>query len=277
MTSEPVCYCVDEAGDPTIWGRRGKVIIGSEGCSSYLILGSVMIGDIVLLSQSLDALRNELLSDPYFRKVPSMQPENRKTAVCFHAKDDLPEVRREVFNLLLEQDIEFHAVVRCKRRAMRTVTDFRIMNPDYRYDGNQFYDDLVRRLFRDKLHRHGHYNITFAVRGASDRTQALREALESARDKYCRSHDIAHSSTFAINAMEPKDHAGLQVADYLLWSLQRLYEKGEDRFVELMWPKFHCVWDCDDRRAEEGMLYNAEKPLNAAILAERPANIGSPA
>jgi len=276
VISEPVCYCVDEAGDPTIWGRRGKVLIGSEGCSNYLILGSVMIKDLAQVSLSLDVLRNELLSDPYFKKVPSMQPENRKTAVCFHAKDDPPEVRREMFNLLLKQDIEFHAVVRCKRKAMQTVTNFLIMNPNYRYSGNQFYDDLVRRLFRDKLHRHGHYEVTFATRGASDRTQALRKALESARNQYCKAQGIVYSSTFTINAMEPKDHAGLQVADYMLWSLQRLYEKGEDRFTELMWPKFHCVWDCDDAREEEGMLYSAKKPLNAAILAERPANIGSP-
>jgi hypothetical protein len=126
VISEPVCYCVDEAGDPTIWGRRGRLLIGSEGCSNYLILGSVMIGNLALVSQSLEALRNELLSDSYFKKVPSMQPENRKTAV---------------------------------------------------------------------------------------------------------------------------------------W----------------MWPKFHCVWDCDDAREEDGLLYNAKRPLNAAILAERPANIGSPA
>lgn len=277
MISEPVCYCVDEAGDPNIWGRRGKVLIGTEGCSNYLILGSVRIGNLALVSQSLEDLRNGLLSDPYFKNVPSMQPENRKTAVCFHAKDDLPEVRREVFSLLLKQDIEFHAVVRCKRKAMQIASDFLIMDPDYRYKGNQFYDNLVRRLFRDKLHKHGHYDVIFAVRGASDRTQALRVALESARDKYCKAHGIAYSSTFTINAMEPKDHAGLQVADYLLWSLQRLYEKGEDRFIELMWPKFHCVWDCDDAREEDGMLYNAKKPLNAAVLAERPANIGSPA
>ncbi|MDO8586815.1 MAG: DUF3800 domain-containing protein [Armatimonadota bacterium] len=276
MVSEAVCYCVDEAGDPTIWGRRGKVLIGCEGCSNYLILGSVKIGNLATLSHSLESLRKELLSDPYFKKVPSMQPENRKTAVCFHAKDDLPEVRRDVFSLLLKQDIEFHAVVRCKRKAMQIVTDFLIMNPDYRYNVNQFYDDLVRRLFGDKLHRHGHYDITFAVRGSSNRTQALRQALESARKKYCKAHGIGYSSTFTINAMEPKDHAGLQAVDYLLWSLQRLYEKGEDRFLEMMWPKFHCVWDCDDAREKEGILYNAEKPLTAAILAERPANIGSP-
>jgi hypothetical protein len=40
------------------------------------------------------------LADPYFKGVPSMQADAKKTALFFHAKDDLPEVRREVFRVL---------------------------------------------------------------------------------------------------------------------------------------------------------------------------------
>jgi hypothetical protein len=32
-------YFVDEAGDPALFGARGKVLVGSEGCSRYFILG----------------------------------------------------------------------------------------------------------------------------------------------------------------------------------------------------------------------------------------------
>jgi hypothetical protein len=34
-----------------------------------------------------------------------MHREARKTALFFHAKDDLPEVRREVFRLLQRHDL----------------------------------------------------------------------------------------------------------------------------------------------------------------------------
>ena len=44
-----------------------------------------------------------------------MQPERRKTAIAFHANDDLPEIRREVFKLLSRQKVRFYAVVRDKR------------------------------------------------------------------------------------------------------------------------------------------------------------------
>ena len=93
-------YFVDEAGDGTLFNKKGRVIVGTEGCSRYFILGLVDISDPDGVGCKLQNLRARLLEDPYFKGVPSMQPEAGKTAVAFHAKDDLPEVRREVFSLL---------------------------------------------------------------------------------------------------------------------------------------------------------------------------------
>jgi hypothetical protein len=69
----------------------------------------------------LNALRTTLLAEPYFQNVPSMQASQGKTAVAFHAKDDLPEVRREVFNLLLRHELRFYAVVRDKQQTLAYV------------------------------------------------------------------------------------------------------------------------------------------------------------
>lgn len=114
-------YFVDEAGDATIFGQRGKVLIGEKGCSRYFILGVLDVPNPVVLQNELDALRQSLLADPYFKKVPSMQPGARKTALMFHAKDDVPEVRREVFALLQRHDFRFLAVVRDKKRILEYV------------------------------------------------------------------------------------------------------------------------------------------------------------
>ncbi len=93
-------YFVDEAGDATLFDRHGRIIVGTEGCSRYFILGLLNNPQPDRLGRDLEELRASLLSDPYFAKVPSMQPEAKKTALAFHAKDDVPEVRREVFHLL---------------------------------------------------------------------------------------------------------------------------------------------------------------------------------
>ena len=91
-------YCVDEAGDSVLWGRRGKVLIGTEGCSSYFILGMVQVDDADELASDARELRKQILADPYFHGVPSLDPARRRTAVAFHAKDDPPEVRRKLLH-----------------------------------------------------------------------------------------------------------------------------------------------------------------------------------
>ena len=93
-------FFVDEAGDLTLFDKHGRVIIGQEGVSRCFLVGLADLPNPAQAEEKLSALRAELLADPYFHGVPSFQPERRKTAICFHAKDDLPEVRREVFKML---------------------------------------------------------------------------------------------------------------------------------------------------------------------------------
>src|SRR3989337_2290764 len=120
MKSPAECryYFVDEAGDGTLFDARGRMLIGEQGISRYFILGVLDVPDPDLLHRELEELRKNLLADPYFKKVPSMQPEARKTTLMFHAKDDVPEVRREVFALLQKHEFRFLAVVRDKQKVL---------------------------------------------------------------------------------------------------------------------------------------------------------------
>ena len=105
-------YYVDEGGDSTLFASRGRLLVGTPGCSRFFMLGLLDLADPAGLEASLRELRVRLLTDPYFKNVPSMQPEAGKTALAFHAKDDLPEVRREVFSLLrASTGLRFFAVV----------------------------------------------------------------------------------------------------------------------------------------------------------------------
>lgn len=38
-------YFVDEAGDPAVFGARGRVLVGNPGCSRYLMLGVLQVAD----------------------------------------------------------------------------------------------------------------------------------------------------------------------------------------------------------------------------------------
>ena len=78
-------YFVDEGGDSTLFSKTGKTLVGTEGCSRFFILGLLDVPDPMALNDRFDELRARLMSDSYFKSVPSMQPDARK--------DDLPEVR----------------------------------------------------------------------------------------------------------------------------------------------------------------------------------------
>ncbi len=63
-------------------------------------MGKLDVDEPAELSVRLNELRQRLISHAYFQGVPSFDPVRGKTAVMFHAKDDLPEVRFQVFDLL---------------------------------------------------------------------------------------------------------------------------------------------------------------------------------
>lgn len=264
-------YFVDEGGDGTLFASKGRVIIGTPGCSRFFMLGLLDVLDPVALQISMDNLRAQLLNDTYFRNVPSMQPAGGKTAQAFHAKDDLPEIRREVFNLLRGLDgLRFFAVVTDKLSVLDFVRQQNKRKPSYRYNPNELYDYLTRRLFKDRLHQDGSYEIMFSKRGKSDRTAALQNALEAARLRFAEQWNVTSNAPLHVTAGTPQTHAGLQAVDYFTWALQRLYESGEDRYVEYLWSSFHLVQDIDDqRKAGYGTYYTQKKPLDAAVLAWR--------
>ena len=264
-------YFVDEAGDGTLFDRKGRVIIGNEGCSSFFILGLLDILDPVSLERDMKALRERLLADPYFRDVPSMKPEAKKTALAFHAKDDLPEVRRDIFSLLMQHELRFFAVVRDKGKLLEYVRQRNEVDAGYRYHPNELYDYRVHHLFRDRLHEDDAYNIYFAKRGKSDHTRALSGALQAARRRFTEKWGIASIAPIKVVAGKPNEIAGLQAADYFLWALQRIYERKEDRYVRLLWPAFCLVRDLDDTRLQSyGEYYTRKKPLTIAAIEDRP-------
>lgn len=266
-SARPKYYFVDEAGDPTLFGSRGKILVGTQGCSQFFILGLADLENPPKLAADLDSLRRRLLSDPYFKDVPSMQPSHRKTALAFHAKDDLPEVRREVFSLIQRHDVQFSAVVPNKMDILAYVRRRNETDQDYRYRPNELYDYMVRRLFKERPHKHGAYRVCFARRGTADRTDALTRAIELARQRFASQHGIARNAAIEVTPVSPLQETPLQVVDYFLWALQRTFEKHEDRFLGMLWPQCSLVIDADNSREKAyGRYYTKRRPLTAAAL-----------
>jgi hypothetical protein len=249
MSSDKIHSYVDEAGDPTLFvSKRGSgVIVGNDGCSKFFILGKLEVADPESLAEKLTALRHELLADPYFAGVESFKPERPKTAHGFHANNDLPEVRYQVFKLLREMgnDLRFHAVVADKTVIASREIKRREEDPQARYQENSVYDGLIRELY-GKFHRLAdEFQICIARRGKSDRNKALKEAIEHAERDFESKFGFGRNAEWHINVSDPNSTVCLQAVDYFLWALQRFYEKGEARFLDMMWPQIGEIHDLD--------------------------------
>ena len=264
-------YFIDEGGDSTLFSRDGRVLIGSNGCSRFFVLGLLDVPDPMVLQCSLDDLRKQLLGNLYFRDVPSMQAGKRKTALAFHAKDDPVEIRWEVFKLLgAMKGLRYFAVVADKRSELEYVRRRNEDGSGYHYHPNDLYDSLVRRLLKEKLHKSDTVKISFSRRGKADRNSALREALETIRRQFAQKHDIAIDASLQVFELSPSEQAGLQAVDYFTWALQRLYERHEERYVRFLGEAVQVVLDVDDKRkAGYGKYYSRKNPISAADLAWR--------
>jgi hypothetical protein len=189
-----------------------------------------------------------------------------------HAKDDCPEVRREVFKLLAGFPLKFYAVVRDKRFITDRVLAHSVKFPKYRYRPNDLYDNTVGRLFEGRLSRADAIQACFATRGSADRTTALKTAIENAKRKF---RDVApkrdKTIPIEVTACESKVSPALQAADYFMWATQRAFVKGECRFLDTLSPSIAIIHDVDDLRTSEmGEHYTPIFPLTAQKIKAPP-------
>jgi Protein of unknown function (DUF3800) len=229
-------FFVDEAGDFTLFDKFGRPMSGREGVSKHFMVGVAEIRRPGRVAKRMETLRARMLADPYFSRAPSLQPERRRTALAFHAKDDLPEVRWRVYEQLRRCAIQFSVAVHRKCvLETRGAELFTATGQKLRLD--EIYSDLVTRLFIGRFRDAHQHHVTFAMCKSSNRSEVLRRAIERARSlQQCAAPCIIASS-------RPPGVPGLQVVDYYLWATQRLFELHEGRFLVAMADHVEYVWD----------------------------------
>lgn len=261
-TNSATHYFVDESGDGVLFGSQGRVLLGQPEGRSHFMLGVLQVPQPQILAAELESLRQDLLKDPYFKNVASMQPERNKTALMFHAKDDVPEVRREVFKVLARHEMKFYAVVRDMRYVLAYVQERNARGANYRYRPDELYDQTVARLFKDRLHSYETCRISYGVRGTADRTRAFQNALGLARTRFEQKWGKTVTTQIELVPSSPRKEPCLQAVDYMLWALHRYYSRQEGRFIEMLWDKVGLIHAVDDTaNAAYGTYYTKKKPL----------------
>ena len=230
------------------------------------MVGVARIPDPVMVDQALAELRTNLLADPRFKNIPSMQPLARKTALFFHAKDDWCDVRNEVFKLLPKFGSKITVAI---RRKMEIAPYSQQLYNSFgtKLNVNEIYDDLIKRLFKNLLHKANENHIVFARRGKGTREAALTDAIARARKNFESQWGISTKSLIKIVPAYPHEFGGLQVIDYYLWALQRLYERNQDEFFNSLVRDYRLIMELDDQRNKEyGEWYKDSNPLSLGVI-----------
>lgn len=240
-------FFIDETGDPHLFRRNKKPVrLGEGGASKFFMIGVAMFADLADAENKLNELKRDLLADPTLANIPSIE----KTKRLFHAKDDFPAVKRDVFRIMQNINFNMNVIIRRKSYLIDGAISRQKVSGEKITD-REIYHDMIERLLERSQHTASRNEFIFAKRGKTFTTNSLKMALAEARSNFEKTTGIKGHDNHVIKAEKPESHIGLQVVDYALWALQRLYERHEDYYFNKVANKFSLVMDIDDKRHKE--------------------------
>ena len=241
---------VDESGDPVFFDKRGNDLVASGKSSDIFMVGFMQTENPNEIHKKLVNLRRELENDDYLKDIPSLS----KSLKHFHAKDDCPEVREKVFKLIKNLSIKIHIIV-----ARKSTSQFKTK---FNGKASKLYEYLVSKLFENRLHLHSEIDIYFSKMGSTVREQNMRQALDKASKVFHEKWGGENNSRINVFVQEPSQIASLQVIDYLLWVVYRVYTKGEMRYFRYLEEKYSMIIDIFDNTNYPKNYYNKKNPLD---------------
>ncbi len=191
-------FFVDEAGNFDF--------SDNPGASRYFILTSVVMDDDgCAMADSLLNLRRELVW------------EGHSLTDAFHAKNDKPDVRERVFELIAGMNIRIDTTILEKRKTI----------PE-RQETRAFYKLAwylhAKHVIPNVCASSEELMVVAASIGTRKERNRIERAVKDVVDQCGRSEDNT-----TVSHWPALSDPCLQVADYCCWAIQRKWERGEDQ------------------------------------------------
>jgi hypothetical protein len=236
---------LDEAGDPTFYGKGKIPIIGNEGVSNYFLVGMLTVNEpLDTVRQNIMDLQNNIAADPYFHSVPSIRKKKETIGYFLHAKDDVPEVRKMTFELIKTIDCYFDVAVGRKDCGIY----------ERKHNGNQseFYADLLSHLLIDDIKDQGKLVLNIAHRSKCTTHTNLNKGLEKALIIAGKKYPYDNINCKAVfNVQQPTNEPVINIADYFLWAVQRNFERSEKRYMDFLGGQFRTILNLYNDKEEK--------------------------
>ncbi|MGB3150386.1 MAG: DUF3800 domain-containing protein, partial [Maribacter sp.] len=250
---------LDEAGDTTFYGKGKKNIIGENGVSNVFILGMVKVKDpLDDVRNKINILQDKIVGDEFYH-VPSVLKKIKTSGYYLHATDDIPEVRKEMFDLMKTINCSFEAVVGRK--------DIERYETKHKGKEEYLYADLLSHLLKNKLSKHDKIVLHISERGKSTKNHNLELAFLKAKQRFSKINGDKETKTKVVfNVNYPTKDPLLNLADYFCWTIQRVFERGEMRYYNFLKEQIKVVidlYDTDNYAGWKNYYDNSKNPLTA--------------
>lgn len=256
---EKIHRFLDEAGDTTFFGKGRVPLLGQDGVSLCFGLGMVRFAaPVVKVRAQVENLCRAVETDDYLNRIPSVVKRVQSGGFFFHAKDDPPEVRERLFKWIRETDCSLEMVVGRKIPGL--------FARKHNGKDSEFYADLLSHLLKSKLKLGQRLVINIAERGKTTRNHVFALAMAKAQERFAKKQDpSAISSEVVFNVQNPRTEPLLSVPDYLAWTVQRVFERGETRHYDFVRERISVVVDLYDAENYAGgrNYYTPKRPLTA--------------
>jgi hypothetical protein len=186
-----------------------------------------------------------IASDPYFKGIPSIQKKKDKRGYFLHAKDDIPEVRMLMYDLIKSIDCSFECVVARKI--------YQIYEGTHNGNESEFYADLLSHLLKNKFRKYHTLVLNIATRKKCTTHINLQIGLAKALERAnAKNPCVENGCKIVFNIQEPTTEPLLNIADYFCWAIQRVFEKGEIRYYDYIYEKISLAVDLYDKKKFKG-------------------------
>lgn len=245
-------YYFDESGDPQILGKKGVNLVAEGKASKVFMVGYLETKNPRLIREALLNLQAEIVSDEYLAMIPSV---SKFTSKMFHACMDSAEVRMKVYKLLKELDFSFYCIVARKREST--------FRNRFELKEDRLYKYLVSKLLENRLHLYSEIDCYFSTMGSVVRKDNMQEAIGNAIETFKNKWHTENDSKIRIIIQKNSEEPLLWAADYVLWTIQRAYEKGEFGHYNFLKEKICLVHDIFDNDKYPKNYYTPQNPLEA--------------
>ncbi|MDD7255206.1 DUF3800 domain-containing protein [Bullifex porci] len=245
-------YFFDEAGDPQILGRKGVNLLQEGKASKVFIVGYLQVKEPKEFRKNLIKLQQEIVNDEYLQDIPSIK---NSTCTQLHACMDCPEVREKVYKFLKKQDFKFQCIVARKKLDL--------FRKKFDLKESKIYKYLVSKLLENSLHLYSEIDCVFSSMGNVVRQDNMQEAINDAIASLKEKWHKDNTNTIRVIIQKNSEEPMLWAVDYVLWTIQRAYEKSDFRYYNYLKDKISLVFDIFDNDNYPNIYYSNKNPLEA--------------